>query len=529
MLMRYPLTEDLYFPYSSLTHSLSLSPFLSLPSHPASDDDGVNSSAFVTPFSTRSHSPTCLLEDNSTQRQDSVLSSESSIDKFHLSLKRLSDDQQVGLQESPDSHMTGADNHMTPENTQTNTETPRHTGMESHVTTATTETSTSNVEEIKHSDSMEEAVAADVSTGEGRLQVSDSGNSSAPASPAKSSHHPLPMTVLSLSVPARVVAPSSSSGSEPSPHSSVCSQSTRPHSPSTPSQSPEPSTPSRVSPSPSPTSLTVAGDTVHNKETDQSGVSTDTLAPQEDEWPDLHVTPTSDVRVQPEEPHPPQDNVNEPDRNWPLDSQYVTPSDEGGRCEGSDSHPSVEFGGHPLEPHPQNAAAAYPHMIPPPHQYGLRWFGHPLPPTAGPYGYYHAPFIPQGYYPPTHHMWPPPPHMLPHIPYYHSIPNSAHHYVVPTEAAQNDTSEECTPIDTEGAPPTQAPPTQASETEAQSNEPEVDSEEKTEESDGEVEITGDENGVDNDFLSDEGDYNGKRNNISNLRSKFLIKEIPCYW
>ena len=422
--------------------------------------------------------------------------------------------------------MMDADSHMTPENTQAGTESPRL--MELNVTTSATDIPTSNVvEEIEDTDSTEAAIDADVSTGEGRLQVSDSGNSSSPASPAKSSHHPIPVTpalsptLLSLSVPARV-PPSSSSGSEASPRSSMCSHSTRPHSPSTPSQSPEPSTPSQVSPSPSPTSLTAATDIVpgsHNKETDQSGVSIDELVPQEDEWPDLHVTPTSEVRVQPEEPHPPQDDVNEAD-NWPLDSQCPIPGNEGGR---SDSYPvntSGEFGGHLLEPHPQNAAAAYPHMVPPP-QYGLRWFGHPLPPAAGPYGYYSAPFIPHGYYPPGPHMWPrmpPPPHMLPHVPYYHSVPNSAQHYIIPTEAAQNDANEECTHVDTG-----ETPPTHVSETEAQSSEQEVESEEKREESNGEMEvINGGEDGIDIDLVSDEEDYNGKR---EPLQLETLIRNL----
>lgn len=103
------------------------------------------------------------------------------------------------------------------------------------------------------------------------------------------------------------------------------------------------------------------------------------------------------------------------------------------------------------------------------------------------------------------HRLPPPPHMMPHMPYYHSVPNNAHHYIISTEAAQNDANEECTPIDAEEAPPTDVP-----ETEAQSTELEVESEEKGEESDGKVEGTGGEDGIDIDLLSDEDDYNGKR-------------------
>jgi translation initiation factor 4E len=146
----------------------------------------------------------------------------------------------------------------------------------------------------------------------------------------------------------------------------------------------------------------------------------------------------TEVGVQPVEPHPTQEYSNDSEGcQSVLDAQYSNPSTVNDRITGeilgpfpSPNSTNKEVRGHPFEPHPQNAAAAYPHMI---HHapYTMRWqyFG-PIP-TTGSYGYYNVPFGPQTSYYPTspHMMWPPvtspPVHQPPQ--YYHtSPPNSAH-------------------------------------------------------------------------------------------------------
>ena len=501
-------------------------PFFS--SHPASDDDGVNSSAFVTPFSTRSHSPTGgLLEELSVQRKSSVLSNESSIDELQLSLKRLSEDRQSDLLESPDSRVIQPNDHMTSDRDDVTTAETQQTAKEIPSAIATTDSQSSSIAQgrVPTGDAVEQVenhgtnhlndvcdttgVQAHVCKGKQQHQVeeSDAGNSGIPDSPVELSCHPLPVAPtlspsrLSVSATAHPVPPCSSSGSGTSSPS-----------PSTPSQSPALSTPS---PSPSPSPLTVTGNTVTRLqsddrmqvryETDQSRIAdvtnNDATAAQEDEWPDLHDLSTNEVRVQ---PHPPLDEG----RGRPVNAHYSF-SNGGfrggvtGPCPSLDST-NREVIGHPLEPHPQNAAAAYPHMIhspPPPY---LQWFG-PIP-TTGSYGFYSMPFIPQtcqagltGYYPGSPQvMWsnlaaPQIPH--PHPPYYHhSVPNGARPFFF-ASATRDDAIN--------GAPPMisdQAPPTSVSETDAQSSERDLENEkegtveERVEGREGETEERGGEIG-----------------------------------
>jgi hypothetical protein len=167
----------------------------------------MNSSAFVTPFSTRSHSPTYILEEQHlVQRQNSVLSNESSIDELRLSLKRLSQDRQDGIQASHDSiviqctedHMTLDGGHMTAglppqvttsQATSTRTEPQvNSTGQQSTftLTHTTVELSTSEGLMTLHDRNKKERRVTN---------VTDSGNSSAPPSPAKKYRRSLPAVV----------------------------------------------------------------------------------------------------------------------------------------------------------------------------------------------------------------------------------------------------------------------------------------------------------------------------------------------
>ena len=186
------------------------------------------------------------------------------------------------------------------------------------------------------------------------------------------------------------VGEESYSGSDASPQSSVCSNSSHPLTPpicSSHSHSPSPSTPSqRNSPSPSlhVTTETVATDTGVTTEMRENAQEWPLLEPvktnsNEDEWPDLH---SPGVKIQP--------------------TEFFT-----------NSGPNGEVKVQHLEPHPQNAAAAYPHMI---HvtPYPMGWSPHFVPhvhvpvTTTGPFNYYHF-HHPQhqtgftGYYPPPPH------------------------------------------------------------------------------------------------------------------------------
>ena len=459
------------------------------------------------------------------QRQNSVLSNESSIDELRLSLKRLSQDRQDGIQASHDSiviqctedHMTLDGGHMTaglpPQATTSQATSMRTEPKVNSTSQQSTFTLTHTTVELSTSEGL--MTLHDHNRKERRvINVTDSGNSSAPPSPAKKSRRSLPTVVApaisSLSSPFSLplplsappvghppMLPSSSPGSGTSPQSSVCSHSTRPHSPSTPSQSPAPSTPSQLSPSPSPAPAPVplvAGDTVARDMVDEVALAAyendqscrvctndDQTATQEDEWPDLHSPLMTEVGVQPVEPHPTQEFSNESEGcQSVLDAQYSNPSTVNDRITGEISGPypspnstNKEVRGHPFEPHPQNAAAAYPHMI---HHapYTMRWqyFG-PIP-TTGSYGYYNVPFGPQTSYYPTspHMMWPPvtspPVHQPPQ--YYHtSPPNSAH----PDFSTSTDAQDSLQEINE--APPTslnEDQPTSVTETEAQSSEEE---------------------------------------------------------
>ena len=191
------------------------------------------------------------------------------------------------------------------------------------------------------------------------------------------------------------VGEGSYSGSDASPQSSVCSNSSHPQTPpicSSPSHSPSPSTPSqRHSPSPSlhVDTETVATDTSITTEMRKQAQEWPILEPistsdrNEDEWPDLH---SPDVKTQPSDP-------------------FLT-----------NSVPNEEVRVQHLEPHPQNAAAAYPHMIHPGAPYShIGWPPHFLHhmsvpvTTTGPFNYYHFHHIQHqtgftGYY---HHPIPP--------------------------------------------------------------------------------------------------------------------------
>ena len=220
------------------------------------------------------------------------------------------------------------------------------------------------------------------------------------------------VTTSSVDRPSR----GSCSGSDASPQSSVCSNSSHPQTPpllSSPSHSPSPSTPSRHSPSPS---------THHHHHVATDTVATDTITAEmgegtqewpilcpvvgesekrEDEWPDLH-SPTTEVKGQPVEPFTNAPPTGEEVRVQPLD----------------------------------NAAAAYPHVIQSPSPYPIAWaphFFHPLqhiPTTTGPYSYYQFHPAQTGftsYYPPhagPGFMWHGPhislpPHSVP-VPYAYS-------------------------------------------------------------------------------------------------------------
>ena len=491
----------------------------------------------MTPYTTRSHSPTAALEGDSSsiERQASVLSNESSIDELHLCLKRLSEDQQqqICLQESPDGHVTtstepvSADSrdHVIPQESHvTAQETVRRASQAS--SSSNRKSSVSGEAETQQQDS---SGLAEVPRPVGECgreekgQMSDSGESSAPTSPARPSHHSLctaagptlplptpPAPLLSLSVPAshaqQLLQPGvggSSSGSGASPQSSLCSHS--PSSPSTPSHSPAPSTPSQLSPSPSPappllvassniaTVDTVAG--IHGEggmrgvyETDQSHVrgtrdcETANTETQEDEWPDLHVQPEREVRGQLAEP--PLDSVLESRPN--LGGSTSDDNEVSGKV--VEARPAFdttsEVRGRVAEPHPQNAAAAYPHMLLA-HPPLLQWYdprhsaasygycspphGVGIPPSCqanfvasqtGLVGYYTAP--PPG-------MWDPgnAPHHVHHgATYYPGTPNNAHSYPLPAGAEWEDTaSGETPPTYLNEAPPTtdETPPTYLNE------------------------------------------------------------------
>ena len=220
------------------------------------------------------------------------------------------------------------------------------------------------------------------------------------------------VTTSSVDRPSR----GSCSGSDASPQSSVCSNSSHPQTPpllSSPSHSPSPSTPSRHSPSPSThhhhhvATDTVTTDTI-TAETGEGTQEWPILCPvvgesekREDEWPDLH-SPTTEVEGQPVEPFTNAPPTGEEVRVQPLD----------------------------------NAAAAYPHVIQSSPPYHMAWtphFFHPLqhiPTTTGPYRYYQFHPAQTGftsYYPPhagPGFMWHGPhislpPHSIP-VPYAYS-------------------------------------------------------------------------------------------------------------
>lgn len=459
-------------------------------SRPASEDDGVNSSAFVTPSTTRPHSPTLLSlnnDDRSLQsQQSSVLAEQSSIDKLCSSLSCLSNDQQEDTQESHDNHvtqstvtngdhMTDDTSHMTSsqderlsrEELSTTTESEMDPSPQSCVPPLCTEqvellpnsshlsssSHTNAISSVRTPKSTDVEVRRQQETEDGLMvtEVSDSGNSSAPTSPAKPNlqHNCLPDTAphLDKHLPSSslvpLIIPSVSrnggfcSGSDASPQSSVCSLSTHPHTPpsSTPSQSPPPSTPSQISPSPSPTPLlnpTVVVDTVTEAtvENDQLCLAAHTNdehpTTRGEEWPNLdNFVTTTEVKVQTTEPHPPQDNsINPPSVN---STQCSLNTDERGRdnnsppCTPSPSSTVTtttnftEVEGHQLEPHPHNGAAAYPgpHVVhPPPYMMGWphQWGTHVHMSTAGLYNQY-INYRPQFYHPNTTYyspmmMWP---------------------------------------------------------------------------------------------------------------------------
>ena len=169
-----------------------------------------------------------------------------------------------------------------------------------------------------------------------------------------SSLTPLEVVTSSDSVMMSSVDGGSCSGSDASPQSSVCSNSSHPQTPpilSSPSHSPSPSTPSQHrSPSPDPciTTETNATDTV-TTETNEGTQEWPILEPitvndnddreaagHEDEWPDLH---SPEVKLQ--------------------QSEFFTNSRSNGEVRVQN-----------VEPHPHNAAAAYPLMV------------HPLPPYS---------------------------------------------------------------------------------------------------------------------------------------------------
>ena len=469
----------------------SLSPSCS---HPASDDDGVNSSAFVTPSSTRPHSPTtagaCLLSEHLVQKQSSVLSNESTIDELCSSLKQLgSDRQQYGaLWESHDSHVvqsvdchmtsseshtTSSESHMTSADGCTTAPHDSHviesanghmTSTEGHVTCAESHMTppeillqqvvattshkvppmTEGTEDLtihhQHDSRVppiceceptlhsEVSTTAGVNTGDckGETEVVDvcgSGTDSAPASPTKPSLQPhnvsTPQSSLTASVGHESTQPSSCSVSNASPQSSSDPTCT-PLTSSATSQSPAPSSPpSQLSPSPSPKHIVgdrVAMDTVARLpmtarepyETDQAisnHTDDDQTVPQEeeDEWPDLHSPVTTEVKVHPQEAHPPHHDIIETDSAPSvIKSPYSLYTNEGGREDvpplytSSDTNAEVRV--HPFEPHLLNAAAAYPHHthILPPYPMPWQWMTGPLPTTTLGYNYYGVPYLPPG-------------------------------------------------------------------------------------------------------------------------------------
>ena len=476
-----------------------------------------------------------------------MLSNESSIDELHLCLKRLSEDrqQQICLQESPDGHVTTSTEPVSADSRDHVIPQESHVTAQATVRTASQASSSSNRKSSISGEVAEAETQRQDSSGpaevprpvgvcgrEERGQMSDSGESSAPTSPARPSHRSLctiagptlplptpPAPLLSLSVPAshaqQLLQPGvggSSSGSGASPQSSLCSHS--PSSPSTPSHSPAPSTPSQLSPSPSPAPPllvassniaivdTVAG--IHGEggmrgvyETDQSHVTgtrdceTANTETQEDEWPDLHVQPEREVRGQLAEP--PLVSVQ------PLESRPnlggSTSDDNEVRGQVVEARPAFnttsEVRGHVAEPHPQNAAAAYPHMLHA-HPPFLQWYdprhsGYDPVHSATSYGYCspspgvgippscQANFVASqtglvGYYTaPQPVMWDlgNAPHHVHHgATYYPGTPNNAHSYPLPAEAEWEDTaSGETPPTHLDDAPPTtdETPPTHLNE------------------------------------------------------------------
>ena len=378
-------------------------------------------------------------------KQNSVLSSESSIDRLCLSLNQLSNDRQedAGLGESHDCHVT-----------QPTTD---------RVAQETARTIESEIDSISPCSESRVPPMNDIIVGGAVLPMNDvivggaemtlplegangvcekEGESSdddacvTHSDTAQNSHallsssrvephstHSSPLTVMATPT---VRLPGSSSTSDASPQSSECSHSTRPLTPpsSTPSQSPAPSTPSQLSPSPSSAPLrpAVAKDTVATDmvaqlrvdnrlpyKTDQSRSSRaggNETTPQKDEWPDLHSFSTDEVKVQIAGTRPPDDIT-----------QYPLTINERGRGEMSPLYTSSttsngEVRVHPMEPPPQNGAAAYPHMgHPTPYHMPYPWMG-----PQGPYFYCNYNYPSGGYYPAPgpHVMWQPahPPPMM---------------------------------------------------------------------------------------------------------------------
>ena len=259
-----------------------------------------------------------------------------------------------------------------------------------------------------------------------------------------SSLTPLEVVTSSDSVMMSSVDGGLCSGSDASPQSSVCSNSSHPQTPpilSSPSHSPSPSTPSQHhSPSPDPciTTETNATDTV-TMETNEGTQEWPILEPitvsdnddreaagHEDEWPDLH---SPEVKLQ--------------------QSEFFTNSRSNGEVRVQD-----------LEPHPQNAAAAYPHRVHPLPPYSVAgWVPHFLPhmqhiptTTTGSFNYYS--FHPHthqqagftGYYPlpgPEQFAWQGSPVSLTHHPV--SVPYGY-------SGSKNNNSSGC--VDSNKTPPT---------------------------------------------------------------------------